>query len=91
MGECWELRDTDRVEEPGLPLFRGEPGGSSSCRAAIGEAPGAAGSWPEGEVRVAAAEEVDTARPFIGTGTRPAGTERRSENRSDRAQRRSVK
>ena len=75
MGECWELREADLVElDPGLPLFLGEPGGISSCRAAIGEAPGAAGSWPEGEVRVAAAaDEVETASPFSGTGTMPAG------------------
>ena len=76
LGECCELRDTERVEDdPGLPLFRGEPGGISSCSAAIGEAPGPAGSWWDGEVRVAAADDVETASPFIGTGTMPEGRE----------------
>ena len=69
-------------DDPGLPLLRGEPGGISSCSAAIGEAPGPAGSWLDGEVRVAiaaaaaaaaAADDVETASPFIGTGTIPAG------------------
>ena len=81
LGECCELRDTERVDdEPGLPLLRGEPGGISSCRAAIGEAPGPAGSWPGGEVRGAGPEDVETARPFSGTGTMPGSRRRRGQD-----------
>jgi len=36
LGECGELREADREDDPGLPLVLGEPA-ERSCRADIGE------------------------------------------------------